>query len=314
MGKQSAAKKRAANNRRNSALSSGSRTRARNLSIAAISVIVAVVISIVSISILNSKSTASGGSAGFVPAPASFVQDVTSIPLSVYNKIGVTSSVVQVTPPASVAGQPLLTFPTKSGHPAPGIFYYGAEWCPYCAAERWALVAALSRFGTWSNLGATRSSLTDSFPGTQSFTLAKASLADAPLELRAVERYSNVELPSGGYRSLMLPDAQEKALYTKYDNWSYIPGLTAGQSGAIPFLDIGNRFLVAGSSYSPAALAGLSSEQIAQGLSDPANPVTQAIVASANYLTAAVCHVTHNAPKLVCKSLGVKAARKQMHF
>ena len=50
------------------------------------------------------------------------------------------------TPPTKVTGS-ALTFDGK-----PGIFYYGAEYCPYCAAERWPVVVALSRFGTWSNL------------------------------------------------------------------------------------------------------------------------------------------------------------------
>ena len=37
-----------------------------------------------------------------------------------------------------------LTGPSGS----PELFYYGAEYCPYCAAERWSVVIALSRFGT----------------------------------------------------------------------------------------------------------------------------------------------------------------------
>jgi hypothetical protein len=32
------------------------------------------------------------------------------------------------------------------------MLYIGAEYCPYCAAERWPLVMALSKFGTFSNL------------------------------------------------------------------------------------------------------------------------------------------------------------------
>ena len=32
------------------------------------------------------------------------------------------------------------------------IVYVGAEYCPYCAAERWAIVTALETFGTFSGL------------------------------------------------------------------------------------------------------------------------------------------------------------------
>ena len=39
---------------------------------------------------------------------------------------------------------------TSNGKPE--ILYIGAEFCPYCAAERWAIAVALSRFGTLSPL------------------------------------------------------------------------------------------------------------------------------------------------------------------
>src|SRR6266852_5220447 len=43
----------------------------------------------------------------------------------------------------------------------PEIFYFGAEFCPYCAAQRWSLVIALSHFGTFSKLPETYSSNLD---------------------------------------------------------------------------------------------------------------------------------------------------------
>lgn len=46
---------------------------------------------------------------------------------------------------------------------------------PYCAAERWALAAALSRFGTLSGLSLIRSSPTDVYANTPTLSLAKAS-------------------------------------------------------------------------------------------------------------------------------------------
>jgi len=46
---------------------------------------------------------------------------------------------------------------TASGAPytdngKPVIVYIGAEFCPYCAVERWALVMSLSRFGNFTDL------------------------------------------------------------------------------------------------------------------------------------------------------------------
>ena len=43
----------------------------------------------------------------------------------------------------SPVSAPALTIGGK-----PEILYIGAEYCPYCATERWAMVLALGRFGT----------------------------------------------------------------------------------------------------------------------------------------------------------------------
>jgi len=310
MAKKNAPKQQVARTKKSAPTKAGSKSKA--LALIAVLAVVVIVAGVVGFAVLKPSSTNSGGSSAFTPSETSIVKAVTEIPASVYNKVGVTSSVARVTPPASVKGQPPLLFAGPHGVKAPGVFYYGAEWCPYCAAERWAVVAALSRFGTWSNLGATHSSLTDVYPGTPSFTFAKASLANAPLELRAIERYSNVQLASGGYQNLMVPTRQEEELFTKYDTWTYIPGMSASQNGSIPFMDIGNKYLVSGSSYSPSILTGLTASEIAHGLTDTTNPATQAIVATANYLTAAVCQITKGNPGSVCDSAGVKAANVVM--
>jgi NAD(P)H-hydrate repair Nnr-like enzyme with NAD(P)H-hydrate epimerase domain len=59
-------------------------------------------------------------------------------------------------------------------------------------------------------------------------------------------------------------------------------------------------------------LTGLTRSAIATGLSDPTSPVTDAIIASANYQTAAICSLTKDLPSNVCTSSGVKAAAKVM--
>jgi thiol-disulfide isomerase/thioredoxin len=43
----------------------------------------------------------------------------------------------------------------------PLVFFMGAEYCPYCAAERWAIVRALQEFGQWSGLKQTISAARD---------------------------------------------------------------------------------------------------------------------------------------------------------
>lgn len=253
------------------------------------------------------KATGGGSAAAaYTPvtaAPASIVSDVTNIPASVYDTVGVNiPSVATPNPPIVLSNQPALTVDGKT----PAMFYYGAEYCPYCAAERWAMTAALSRFGTWSNLEVTASSHTDVAPATPTFSYRNATFTSQYLTFFPVEQYTNI--PSGGgYTTLKSADKSEQAVISKYSSPTYIPGATAGQVG-FPFIDIGNVALISGATYSPLMLAGLSHNDIASHLNDPTNSVTQSIVGTANYITAAICASTKQQPTAVCTSSGVKAA------
>ncbi len=70
--------------------------------------------------------------------------------------------------------------------------------------------------------------------------------------------------------------------------------------------------LISSASYDPGILADLTWSEIASGLNDPSNPATQAIVATANYISASICAVAKDAPASVCDSPGVKAAAKSL--
>jgi hypothetical protein len=71
---------------------------------------------------------------------------------------------------------------------------------------------------------------------------------------------------------------------------------------------VDNQAVVVGGSFSPAILQQLTATQIADGLSDPKDPATQAILASANYLSAEICGADGGRPLAVCTSRGVLAA------
>ncbi|HEY2213493.1 MAG TPA: hypothetical protein VGH31_00450, partial [Acidimicrobiales bacterium] len=85
-------------------------------------------------------------------------------------------------------------------------------------------------------------------------------------------------------------------------------------SATFPLLDIANRYVLVGSSFTPSTLAGLSQSQIAADLAVPQNPVAQAVLSSANEITAAVCTVTGQRPGKVCHARGVLAADQKMHI
>jgi hypothetical protein len=75
-------------------------------------------------------------------------------------------------------------------------------------------------------------------------------------------------------------------LIASYDVPPYINSVD--QSGAVPFLDIGNQYILAGAQYDPQVLVGLSAAQIASQLGTPASPVAQAIDGAAKEIIAAI--------------------------
>ena len=76
------------------------------------------------------------------------------------------------------------------------VTYIGAEYCPFCAAERWALTVALSRFGTFSGLAGTHSSSTDVYPDTQTLSFYGSHYTSPYLDFQPVEETTNQ--PVGG--------------------------------------------------------------------------------------------------------------------
>ena len=280
----------------------------------AVGLVIVVVAVLVIVKVTGGSNPATGNGSGPIPvtaAPASVVHDVTSIPTSVFNTVGVTApGSAQLTAPSVITGQPALSL---GGH-APAVLYYGAEYCPFCAAERWAVVAALSRFGTWSGLQITGSSPTDYASNTHTFSFRTATLTSSYVTFQAVEACTNIadaaNTSCAGYTTLQTPTKEQQAVLNKYAAPPFVPGNTQGIS--FPYMDIDNKVVISGASYTPLILSGLSWQQIASGLSDPTNTVTQAIVATANYITAGVCAGTGQQPANVCSSAGVKAAAKAL--
>jgi len=240
------------------------------------------------------------------PAPAQVVHDVTTIPLSTWNKVGVSSS--QVSKPTPVSGQPPMSINGKS----PAMLYYGAEYCPYCAAERWAMAAALARFGTWSNLQITASSHTDVDADTHTFSFHGASLDSPYIHFVGVEQYTNIP-NSTGYTNLQNATKEEAQILTKYSSSKYLPTGQCSSNGSIsfPFVDINNGLLFSGASYDPQVLAGLSAAQIASQLSSPSSPVARDIDGSAQVIVAAIDQVLRDKSGSAASNGRIRSGNRQ---
>jgi Domain of unknown function (DUF929) len=183
----------------------------------------------------------------------------------------------------------------------PEVVYIGAEYCPYCAAQRWSAIIALSRFGTFQGLHLTTSSSTDVYADTATFTFVGNSYTSQYVNFLPTEIQDRDQNP------LQSLTADDQALLNKYDAAPY-----SQSPGGIPFLDIGNQQIAFGSGINPQLLTGLSWQQIATDLSIPSNALTQQIVGNANYLTAAICQATGQKPASVCQAAPIPTISQQL--
>jgi len=268
-------------------------TRRRVLIVAgSIVAVLAIVVAFVLIKVNNNNaasSSASGGVYGTV-LPASVAKDVTTVPASTLNSVGL-GSVLSYSPKplTAVSAKPL----TSNGKPE--MLFIGAEYCPYCAAERWAIAVALSRFGAFTTpLHGIHSSSTDTDPSTPTLTFYKSSYSSPYLTFTPVE---NENLSRG---PLQATTAAQQAIWEKYDATS--------EGVGYPFIDFGNKYVLTAPSYDPGILAHLTWAQVAAALHDPSSPVAQAAGGTANLFTAAICKMTGDKPGNVCTAAGVVKA------
>ena len=272
------------------------------IAVGAVAVVVVVVVVFV-VFAANKKSPAAKPSANGPTgsALATVVKDTTTVPASTLATVGAGSV---TSPPSSLAnGTPL----TSGGKPE--MLYVGAEYCPYCAFERWGMVVALSRFGTFKGLSTTKSSSRDQYPNTPTWTFYKSSYTSKYLAFSSVEETTNQLASNGqGYEPLQTPTAAQQALLAKYDAPPYVP---ANSKGAIPFVYIGGKYLISGASALPSVLQGKTWASIASSLKDPSNDVSKAVNGTANFITAAICKTTSNQPSNVCTP-GITALQSKM--
>jgi Domain of unknown function (DUF929) len=253
--------------------------------------VLAVVAALVIGRVLNSSSsTPSAGSPTGTVLPASVAKDVTGVPTSILDAVGRGAVPSMTSVPAKLLnGTPLAS------NGKPEMLYIGAEFCPYCAAMRWPMAIALSRFGTLSPLRGIHSATTvpgggtEAYPHTATLTFYKSGYTSPYLSFVPVENEKIDHSP------LQPTTAQQQALWAKYNPNSY------------PFIDVGNKYMFT-VLFNPQVLAGKSWSQIAAALKDPSSPVAQSVDGAANYLTAAICKTTNNMPSAVCTSPAVTAA------
>jgi len=270
----------------------------------AILAVVIVVVALVLVKLNTGSNTPSASDGPSGSALASVTKQVTDVPASVTDQVGdggVNKGLFVSTPTstdvANAAKQLGSYFATVNGTALtsagkPEVLYMGAEYCPYCAAQRWSIINSLARFGTFSGLKTSHSSSTDSPPNVPTYTFYGSKYTSKYVSFSSVEETTNtVDKSTGNYGTLQTPTAAQSQLGQAYD-----------PQGSIPFVDMGNKYVQVGnlSPLQPSLLAGKSWAQVAAAMNDPSSTLGKAIIGNANYMTAAICKLTNNQPATAC--------------
>jgi thiol-disulfide isomerase/thioredoxin len=233
--------------------------------------------------IVKLSSGGSSGSSSTSTSQPAVVSAVTSVPSATTDSVGKGTANPKMLVPLS--GAPALASGGK-----PEVLYMGAEYCPFCATERWAMLNALSRFGTFSNIKFIHSAADDTPASVPTLTFYQSGynskyVTFTPVEMQKIDR-----------STLQNPTSEQKALLNKYDAPPYVQG--AG--GSIPFLDFGGKYIVSGASYDYNVLSGKTYAQIAAAMKDPSSEIAKGAIGAANQMTAAICKLTGDQPATAC--------------
>lgn len=249
-----------------------------------ISVIVVIGVALVVATMGGSSSSSNTAIKGRKPAPDALVKKVVDVPAGVLAKVGLGSAQM----PTKLTGATVSS--------TPDVYYVGAEFCPYCAAERWAMLNSLSRFGTFSNLSITTSASDDVYPNTPTFSFYKSSYTSQYLKFGSVEVYDNGG--SNSRKTLEAPTANQQTVWQ------------ANGSG-FPFINFSGKYALKSPNFDVQVLQRKTRDQIAAALSDPTTDISKGAIGAANALTATICKLTNDQPASACTA-NVKALEQQL--
>lgn len=228
------------------------------------------------------------------PVPAETMGELERIPDSAWGRAATQAATI-----------PAFVGDSNFSNGKPVVLYIGAGYCPYCAAARWSMVAALSRFGKFADLSLGSSSPTDVFANTPTFSFYKSSYTSDYVDFQPVEEAGELQGLDGRYAPLQTPTPAQQSLLEKYDAPPYV---RASGAGGIPFMLVGGRYMWSGSPFDPGVLSGKSQAAIAATLASGAGDAAQPILSNANEMTASICALDGGKPANVCSSAVIKRA------
>lgn len=227
--------------------------------------------------------------------PAGTVSLVEGVPVSAL----ITSAQAQLGRGQVTAPEKLpAAAPSLSSGGRPEIMFICAEYWSKCASERWALVMALSKFGTFTTLKGTTSSATAASPKTPTFSFYGAAYSSKYLTLVTDELETNTDVGGGEYPLLQPPTTQEMTMMNAWDRAPYTTIKTS-----LPFAYIGGKFLLTTAQYDASAISQMSFQAAASIMSSGTSAVSRHAEAAAGYLVADFCALTRDQPARVCSQV-----------
>jgi hypothetical protein len=205
---------------------------------------------------------------------AGLYTNLTNVSYSTLSSVGRGQS---ITNPMPVNGSSL----TSNGKPE--LLFIGAQYCPYCLAEEWSLVLALSKFGNFTGIEYMLSASNYNYSNTAGFTFVGSSYTSQYIS------FVSVEYENRNQSALQTISSSQAALQKQYD-----PHLQ------IPFIDLGNQYAVISSQYNPGTLSNLNWTQIGSQLNNPHSSVANSIDGTANTLISAICKIDGGLPGSIC--------------
>lgn len=167
------------------------------------------------------------------------------------------------------------------------VFFMGAEYCPFCAAERWAIVRALQKFGQWNGLKQTMSAARDEqFLNLPTYDFTEATYTSSHVEFIARE------LKDREFKTLQKLLKTEEKFVRKFN-----------PEKEIPFLLVGGRFMQVGSGFTPKIFIGHTFRQTETELKKAESEIRKTIDAEGNIIAALLC--VSGLPPELCRETGV---------
>jgi hypothetical protein len=260
--------------------------RNQRLGLVSVALVVVLVVALVLVKVGGGGNPSTGAlvtsPAAGTPIPTALAAKLSTIPLS--DLMAAPTRGVTTSPQA-------ISDPVLKVNGKPDLLYVGAEFCPVCATERWAMYVALSKFGTFSpQPGQIHSAVRDGDIPTLTFyntTYTSPYLTFTPVE-------TTTNQPRGNYYvSLQAPTAAQERLWVSHTGESF------------PWLDFGGTMELTSAQYDPAELEGQSFTTIASDIGNNSTPIGADIDASAKVLVQTICNtLTGNQPANVCRAVG----------